>query len=92
MRKYGQNFLISSHQPEPDQASLSHKQLSMSPQSSLFFSNERRHILQTAGSLLLGCSLEIGHAQTAWPNKPIRLVLPSGPGGGADIFGRPLAE
>ena len=28
-----------------------------------------------------------------WPSaKPIRLVLPSGPGGGADIFGRPLAE
>ncbi len=64
----------------------------MSTKSSLLLSFERRRILQTAGSLLLSCSLEIGHAQTTWPNKPIRLVLPSGAGGGADIFGRPLAE
>ncbi len=28
----------------------------------------------------------------AWPSKPVRLVLPSGAGGGADIFGRPMAE
>jgi tripartite-type tricarboxylate transporter receptor subunit TctC len=28
----------------------------------------------------------------AWPSKTIRLVLPSGPGGGADLFGRLLAE
>ena len=31
-------------------------------------------------------------AQPAWPAKPIRLVLPSGAGGGADVFGRPMAE
>ncbi len=28
----------------------------------------------------------------SWPAKPIRLVLPSGAGGGSDIFGRPMAE
>ena len=64
----------------------------MSTPSSFILSLERRRILQTAGSLFLSCSLEIGHAQTSWPSKPIRLVLPSGAGGGADIFGRPLAE
>lgn len=60
--------------------------------SSLFLNAERRRILQTAGSLLLSSTLEIGYAQSTWPSKPIRLVLPSGAGGGADIFGRPLAE
>lgn len=60
--------------------------------SSLFLNAERRRILQTAGSLLLSSTIEIGYAQSTWPSKPIRLVLPSGAGGGADIFGRPLAE
>jgi tripartite-type tricarboxylate transporter receptor subunit TctC len=27
-----------------------------------------------------------------WPSRPIRLVLPSGAGGGSDIFGRPMAQ
>ncbi len=32
-------------------------------------------------------------AQPAWPaGKPIRMVIPSGPGGGTDIFSRPLAD
>ena len=55
----------------------------------------RRQALQAlsllAGGGLSGAVLPAA-AQSAWPNRPIKLVLPSGPGGGADIFGRPLAE
>ena len=55
----------------------------------------RRQALQ-ALSLLAGGGLagavSPSAAQAGWPNRPIKLVLPSGPGGGADIFGRPLAE
>lgn len=51
----------------------------------------RRHLLKTLGALT-ATVLATGHAQTAWPTRPIRLVLPSGAGGGADIFGRPLAD
>jgi tripartite-type tricarboxylate transporter receptor subunit TctC len=53
---------------------------------------DRRRALQVAGTLMISASIDTANAQTAWPSKPIRLVLPSGPGGGADIFGRPLAE
>lgn len=52
----------------------------------------RRHTLQVLGALA-AASLGVGHAQTAaWPARPIKLVLPSGAGGGADIFARPMAE
>ncbi len=52
----------------------------------------RRRVLKAAGALLATASFGTGHAQTAWPTRPVRLVLPSGAGGGADIFGRPFAE
>jgi len=61
----------------------------MSAESSLFLSTERRRILKTAGAWLFSCSLGIGHAQTTWPNKPIRLVLPSGLVGWGRHFGSP---
>ena len=32
------------------------------------------------------------HAETPWPNKPIRLVVPYAPGGSTDVVGRVIAE
>jgi tripartite-type tricarboxylate transporter receptor subunit TctC len=47
----------------------------------------RRVLLLALLSLPLTAS-----AQQSWPNKMIRLVVPYGPGGGADNFARPLAQ
>lgn len=55
-------------------------------------STNRRQVLKSAGALLMAVNLVESHAQAAWPTRPIRLVLPSGAGGGADIFGRPFAD
>ncbi len=34
----------------------------------------------------------IGHAQDAWPSRPVRVVVPSSPGGGTDVYARVLSQ
>jgi len=52
----------------------------------------RRTLLKATGAAVALAATGAARAQ-AWPaGKPIRLVLPSGAGGGADIFGRFMAE
>ena len=48
----------------------------------------RRQFQFACLSLLLAAS---AHAQTAFPNKPIRLIVPFPPGGGTDILSRLVA-
>ena len=51
---------------------------------------KRRTLLGTAPALLLPSALL--HAQTTYPNKPIRYIVPVSAGGGADMIGRTVTE
>ena len=47
----------------------------------------RRHVLITGAATLAAPWV---HAQSAWPNKPVTVIVPFPPGGGTDAFARPL--
>ncbi len=42
-------------------------------------------------SLIFGAVLQLTHAQS-FPTKPVKIVVPSAPGGGTDIIGRMIAQ
>ncbi len=48
----------------------------------------RRVLLAAA----LVCSAGMAFAQSAFPNKPVRMIVPQPPGGGFDFVGRLLAD
>lgn len=45
-----------------------------------------------AGALLLGFGSVSAHAQAAYPNQPIKVIVPFPPGGGTDVVTRLLVE
>ena len=41
---------------------------------------------------LLVCGVAAAHAQTGYPDRPVKIIVPIGPGGSYDLVGRQLAD
>jgi tripartite-type tricarboxylate transporter receptor subunit TctC len=53
----------------------------------------RRDFLSVAGGALAAGALPTSRARAAaWPDKPVKLILPYAPGGATDLIGRPWIE
>ncbi len=52
----------------------------------------RRRLVQAVPALALSGLAPLAWAQAAWPNRPLRVIVPQPPGGGFDFVARALAE
>ena len=49
-------------------------------------------LLHTAFAVAVTLAASLASAQESWPSRPVKLVVPSSPGGGTDFFARLLAK
>lgn len=57
--------------------------------------NQRRQLIQSAAAAVATTTAATAvpsFAQTAWPNRPLRLIVPTGPGSSLDLIARLLNE
>ena len=56
------------------------------------FTERRTIILSSLSAALLGGLKSYGHAQSAYPNRTVRVIAPVNPGGGVDLVARTISE
>lgn len=58
----------------------------------MFCNSTRRSVLAGCALAALGFATSAAQAQPAWPSKPVKIVVPYGPGGAVDLVTRKMAQ